>query len=283
MDDIQFLKASDGTGEAVRAIVTGTRLVASTTLVVDSIDNWPAYFVATVGTLNVSTGIITPGSVTIFKGHTSGANIIIDEFAPGYADVGNSIGQVVVLKPNTFWADTLAAVLKVSHNDDGTLKTNIVTTAKILDSNVTPEKLLAGAGTTWPWRDWAVTFGNFTVGNATVVAKHQQIGKTIHFYLKVTLGTTSVMGTSPTFTLPVTASSTEPTGTTGRFLGGIHFYDASGGDSYGQLSMNSTTVARLFLLVASGTYVSYDNPTATLPWTWVTTDAFMCRGTYEAA
>ena len=129
-NEIDFLYASDKTGEAVRAVVTGTRTIASTTLEVDSLNNWPAKFVATVGTLNVTTGIIDPATVTIFKGHTSGGDIIIDEFAPDYADSGNSIGQVVVIKPNTFWADTWADIMSVSHNQDGTLKDDVVTPAK---------------------------------------------------------------------------------------------------------------------------------------------------------
>jgi hypothetical protein len=128
-NEIDFLKASDGTGEAVRAVVTGTRIATATTLEVDSLNNWPTKFVATVGTLNVTTGVLEIGTITIFKGHISGGDIIIDQFAPGYPDNGNSIGQVVMLKPNTFWADTLAAVLEVSHDDDGTLKGSAVRAA----------------------------------------------------------------------------------------------------------------------------------------------------------
>ena len=140
-NEIDFLYASDKTGEAVRAVVTGTRTIASTTLEVDSLNNWPAKFVATVGTLNVTTGIIDPATVTIFKGHTSGGDIIIDEFAPDYADSGNSIGQVVVIKPNTFWADTWADIMSVAHNQDGTLKDDAVTTDVIADTATTAAKL----------------------------------------------------------------------------------------------------------------------------------------------
>lgn len=142
MDNIEFLYASDGTGEAVRAVVTGTRIISSTTLEVDSVNNFPDSFVATVGTLNISTGIIDNSTVTIFKGHLDAGDIIIDEIAPGYADNGNSIGQVVVLKPNTFWADTLANVLSVAHNNDGSLKNNAVTTNVIADDAVTAPKLV---------------------------------------------------------------------------------------------------------------------------------------------
>ena len=41
MQPADYVAASDGTGEAVRAIVTTTRLIGASTLIVDSVDNWP--------------------------------------------------------------------------------------------------------------------------------------------------------------------------------------------------------------------------------------------------
>jgi len=105
MDNIDYIYASNGSGEAPRLTVTSARTTGATTLVVDSVTNVPDKFVATTGTLNVTTGLIDPATIKVFKGSLSGSDIIIDEFAPGYTDDGNTIGQVVVLKPSTEWAN----------------------------------------------------------------------------------------------------------------------------------------------------------------------------------
>lgn len=114
------IKASNGNGEAVRASVTTLRTPGSMTLKLDAITNWPNEFVATSGVLSPD-GTIDPNTVTVFAGHISGSDVIIDEFAPGYADEGNSVGDIVVIKPATLWADIIANFLAVSHKDDGTL------------------------------------------------------------------------------------------------------------------------------------------------------------------
>ena len=105
MPTADYIAASDGTGEAVRAIVTTQRLIGSVTIITDSVDGWPNKFVATSGTLNVSTGLLEEGTVTVFKGHLTGSIITIDDYAPGYSDEGHEVGQVIVLKPTTLWAD----------------------------------------------------------------------------------------------------------------------------------------------------------------------------------
>lgn len=107
---IDYMRASNGSGEAVRSIVTGIRTIGSTTLSVDSLTNWPAYFIATSGTL-LSDGTLDASTVTVFRGHKNVSQIIIDGYAPGYTDAGNTVGQVIVVKPSTYWADNLADIL----------------------------------------------------------------------------------------------------------------------------------------------------------------------------
>lgn len=111
MQPADYVAASDGTGEAVRAIVTTQRLVGATTLIVDSVENWPNKFIATSGTLDPVTGMLDDNTLTVFKGTLSGSIITIDEYAPGYPDVGHTVNQVVVLKPSTLWADIVRAYL----------------------------------------------------------------------------------------------------------------------------------------------------------------------------
>jgi hypothetical protein len=55
--------------------------------------------------------MLDDNTLTVFKGTKSGSIITIDEYAPGYTDVGHAVGQVVVLKPSTLWADIVRAYL----------------------------------------------------------------------------------------------------------------------------------------------------------------------------
>lgn len=107
--DIAYLKASDQSGEAVLANIEANRSVSATTLDVDSVDNWPDYFIfATGDKVLASDGVsyyIDPATMTIMYGHLDSGDIIIDGYAPGYSDAGNTSGQIAIIKPNTFWTD----------------------------------------------------------------------------------------------------------------------------------------------------------------------------------
>ncbi len=151
MASIDLIRASNGSGDAVKATVTNARVISSTTLQVDATTNWPSKFIATVGSVD-GTGAFVPATVTVFNGILSGGNIEITSFAPGYTDIGNTPGQIVVLKPTTAWANEVADTLAVAHDQDGTLKagavdnaavlaSNVVETAKIKDGAVTAGKL----------------------------------------------------------------------------------------------------------------------------------------------
>lgn len=109
--DENYLRASNGSGEAVMAVVTTERPIGSLTLITDSVLNWPHRGVATSGDLDPDTGLIDPSSATVFKYHLDGSIITIDEFAPGYPDTGNTEDQVVVVKPTTLWADLIAEMI----------------------------------------------------------------------------------------------------------------------------------------------------------------------------
>ena len=105
----EYLKASNGVGEAVRANVVVAREPGSAEINVDSILNWPQKFLATSGTLDASTGTFAPDTITVFYGHLSGSYLEIDEYAPGYSDTGNAMNEIIVIKPSTPWADKIAA------------------------------------------------------------------------------------------------------------------------------------------------------------------------------
>lgn len=169
--------------------------------------------------------------------------------------------------------------------NNGTIGTaSAVTTASIADGAVTPAKLQSGTGAGWSWTSWSPTWANLTVGNGTVQAFYRQIGKTIEGTIGFVLGTTSAMGSDPTFTLPVTAAA-RYSNAVGRnyWLGGIHFEDLATAGYAGFIRSQSTTVALLVPMVASGTYVSTGSITSTLPFTWTTGDFIYGTFMYEAA
>ncbi len=165
MDDYSYLSVSDGSGDAALMHVMATRLAAATTIVVDSVTNVPAKFIASYGNL-LPSGFIDPATLRTFRGHLSGADLIIDAFAPGSSDGGNTAGQVVVIRPNTAWADAMVALARVAHNDDGTIKAALleaswpVGSIHISTSNADPSTTL-GFGT---WAAYAA--GKVLVGKA---------------------------------------------------------------------------------------------------------------------
>lgn len=131
MASIDLIRASNGAGDAVQATVTSARVIGATTLKVSDVTNFPeGQFIGTTGTID-NTGVFDPSTLTVFTAHLSGADVEIDTIAPGYADLGNTNGQVLVIKPNTLWADNVADTLAVSHNTDGTLKNKVATLSKI--------------------------------------------------------------------------------------------------------------------------------------------------------
>lgn len=125
MDDYSKLSASDGTGEAVVANVETDRLSGATTLNVDNVDNWPTNFICVTGTLNPN-NYIDNSSMSIFYGHLDAGNIVIDSFADGYTDVGNTAGQIAIIKPTTEWVNQIVTLARVVHADNGTFKPGII-------------------------------------------------------------------------------------------------------------------------------------------------------------
>ena len=287
---LNLIRASDGTGEAVRASVTAIRAPGSTTINVDAVTNWPDTFVATTGDL-LASGALDPATVLVFKGSLSGATIVIDTIAPGYTDNGSAVSNVVILKPSTFWADNIRDTLAVSLDDDGTLKAgavdnaaalanNVITTSKMLDANVTNNKLATGSGEPGgAWNSWTTTLSNAALGNGTIVSTYKQVGKTVFFKLLWTLGSTSSVSGFVSFTLPVTAASTAMDNAN-SIIGTVSMRDNSPSAlNIGAVRYTSTTSASI-LRNTGDTYAAIS---ATTPFTWATSDVLWCQGSYEAA
>jgi hypothetical protein len=156
MTSIDSIKASDGTDNASVATVQTIRSGGATTIVVDTVLGINTNFHATMGTPHTFTDPVTSEAITViseatavdFKGHVSGSDLEIDTIAPGYSDTGSAVGDIVIIKPTTQWADEVAKILEVSLEDNGTLKDSIVTTGKIATGAVGNTDLASSAVST---------------------------------------------------------------------------------------------------------------------------------------
>ena len=159
-----------------------------------------------------------------------------------------------------------------------------ITAAMVEAGAITPEKLLSGNGTSWVYQSWTPTLTNFT--GTVNVAKYCIIGKTCHFYIKVTQGA-SVTG-QHIFTLPATASTNEPSGGLGSSNANIIANGAiqDAGTAYydGIGILQSTTTCGLGLRRADATFAQLNTTSPTLPMTWSNAvDTFALKGCYEIA
>jgi hypothetical protein len=85
------------------------------------------------GTLQAN-GLLNPATVQVFYGTASGTTITISSFAPGYSDLGNAIGDVVVLKPTTEWANLVSSFVTTGAGA-GAAGWNSIGTTPVYNSN----------------------------------------------------------------------------------------------------------------------------------------------------
>lgn len=163
---------------------------------------------------------------------------------------------------------------------DGTaIAEEAITTAKLADGAVTPEKVLAGTGTSWVWQGWTPTYTGIAVGNGTVVAKYIQIGKTVHFNYQFTIGSTSSVSNSFTVSLPVAAAS-RYSGVRFTAIGSASTYDITGVQYPGVLTIDDSTTVCTPRWSDTGGSALQSN---VFPYTEATGDFVTFVGTYEAA
>lgn len=133
------------------------------------------------------------------------------------------------------------------------------------------------------WTDWTPTYTNMTAGNGTTTyARYARVGRWIAFELRFTLGSTSTIGTVPTFTLPVQAAA-RYNDNSRDLIGDVLIFDSGTAGFRGSVMWRSSTTAGLLVGAASGSYTNHVDVTSTVPMTWTTNDSFTAKGWYEAA
>ena len=124
-------------------------------------------------------------------------------------------------------------------------------------------------------RSWTPTLTNMTQGNGTVVARYTRVGRMVTYKFQFTLGSTSSVGTNPTFSVPVTAATQNDLD-----MNVARLWDNSPFNRYIGWAVGATTST---VQVGENALGNYTSITSTSPMTWATGDYFYVSGTYEAS
>jgi hypothetical protein len=211
--------------------------------------------------------------------------------ATSMADLlGGTTGQVLAKASNTDMDFSWVA------QDDSNAIQNTIVDAKgdliAATANDTPARLAVGTnnfflqaasgettGLKWggTYTAWTPSFSNFTLGNGTVEARYLQVGKMVHAFAKVTLGSTSSFtGSGLQITLPVNAAYQPfyPIAT-------ANLYDNGTAVLAAQTYLNDASNLRIQVIRTDGTYAGFADINSTVPFTWTTNDLFVINAIYE--
>jgi hypothetical protein len=249
-------------------------------------------------------GASTPTANTILFGTDTGEStwgtitsaqllaVLSDETGTGSAVFANTptlnTPKVDTINENTPGNGVSVDGLNIKDNklntNDSVVTANItnsaVTTDKLGVGSVTNAKLATTAGEIGAaWQSWTPTLTNLTTGTTptTNYAKYRQIGKTIEFRIKLTLGGASISGV-PRFTLPVAAAADYVASDTISVSGQLNDATALRWNPVCQLV--SVTEANISYWNSSANIASISS---TAPFTWAINDQIILHGFYEAA
>jgi hypothetical protein len=129
------------------------------------------------------------------------------------------------------------------------------------------------------WTAYTPSFVNFTLGNGTISFAYSQLGKIVQVRGLITLGTTSSVTGSITFSTPVNSFTS-----TGQPIVGHARYNDTGTTAFsGMITQNNASAFGFQYNNVAGTYPTINPVNATNPHTWAATDVITCSMTYQAA
>lgn len=121
---------------------------------------------------------------------------------------------------------------------------------------------------------WGNTGTANTLGNGTISGNYIQIGKLVFFDMTLTWGSTTASGNGTwTFTAPVA----------GTTLFGFSIVMSDSGVYYNGGVLGSSSTVYQAEAISSGTPTQFTGVTATVPFTWATSDFLYTRGWYFAS
>ena len=123
----------------------------------------------------------------------------------------------------------------------------------------------------------SITISNFTIGNGTIVAQYTQVNDLVHYWGRVTWGSTTSLSGNPIHSVPIAAENV-------NYFGNCTFNDAGVNDYYGrsQIYGGTNMLIRPFEQDGAG-YIDFVNMSATAPFTWGTGDSWLWNIVYKAA
>ena len=147
-----------------------------------------------------------------------------------------------------------------------------------------PKRLQVYNGTAWidfdaEFTTFTPTFSaGYTRGNGTSSSSYCRYGKNVFVYVSETLGSTSSVSGAPRLDLPFAAAAIT------RVLGTFSLRDP-GVVAYGGLvdAAASSNYVDGYVGLVNGTYLGFQTPNATVPFTWAANDAFYFALSYQAA
>jgi hypothetical protein len=128
------------------------------------------------------------------------------------------------------------------------------------------------------WTTWTPTVTNFVKGNGTEVARYAQVGKTVFVEYSFTFGSTSSISGNPTIPLPINYKGSlvfSP-------VGNVMFEDKDTAFYFGSVLIQASNNWFIcYLDKVDSTYTRDGYNSATVPFTWGTTDRFFTTFHYE--
>jgi len=124
------------------------------------------------------------------------------------------------------------------------------------------------------WVDFTPTFTNTTLGNGTQKGRYRRVGDSMELEAIFTLGSTSSVGGTITFTIPDSKTIQFQTGVSYGMFGWVHAYDASpsSGRMSGVVTQASSTTLGFSAAGAGGSDFN-----ATTPFTWTNGDTLQFK------
>lgn len=139
-----------------------------------------------------------------------------------------------------------------------------------IDTTVTAATATALTGA---WTTYTPTWGNMTIGNATVTARYRQIGKTVEFMINMQVGTTTSFTASGVFVSAPAAALASA-----RYIVPVRYLQSGVREWVGTANITSSGIFPIQPGSGNGGGVNSSNP-----FTFATGDQIDISGTYEAA